>query len=78
MTLTITTEETLNTFHFWGQAVDNAAKLTYNELEVLTDVLALCYESMTATELNDLMAFDFEHLCDLIDLDVNEVEARGE
>lgn len=78
MTLTITTEETLNTFDFWGQAARNAAKLTYAELEALTDILATCYESITATELNDLMAFDFEYLCELLDLDVDEVEERDE
>lgn len=77
MTITVKSEETLNTFKFWGQAERNADKLTFRELEELTDILALSYdEAIDATELNDLMAYEFDYVCELLGLDEDEVDAR--
>lgn len=77
MTITVKSEETLNTFKFWGQAQDNADKLTYSELEELTNILASSYnEAIDATELNDLMAYEFGYVCELLGLDEDEVDAR--
>ena len=79
MTITVKSEETLNTFKFWGQAQRNADKLTYNELGRLTDILALSYdEAIDATELNDLMAYEFGYVCKLLGLDEDEVDARAD
>ena len=77
MTITVKSEETLNTFKFWGQAERNADKLTFRELEELTDILALNYdEAIDATELNDIMAYEFDYVCELLGLDEDEVDAR--
>ena len=77
MTITVKSEETLNTFKFWDQAKRNADKLTYSELEELTDILALSYdEAIGATELNDLMAYEFGYVCELLGLHEDEVNAR--
>lgn len=79
MTITVKSEETLNSFKFWGQAELNASKLTFRELQELTDILALNYsdEGIDAAELNDLMAYEFDYVCELLDLDEDEVDARA-
>ena len=77
--MTITIEKKLRDFHFWGLAAENAKKLTYDELDLLEDHMGACtLEPWSATEINDMMAYDFENTCYWIDLDYEEVMARGE
>ena len=48
-------------FEFWSGAKDNAAELTYDQLEELEGILEAEYpDGMDATDLNDLMWFDFD------------------
>lgn len=77
--MTITIEKKLRDFHFWSGAATNAAKLTYDELdqlEILLEEDNLDIDPWTATELNDYMWFDFEHICERLGLDYEEVMAR--
>lgn len=76
--MTITREENLKDFDFWGGAEDNAALLTSEELDQLEETLKAVREgdSFDETELNDLMRFEFEHVCEMLELDYDEVMAR--
>ena len=75
--MTLTIEKSLKDFNFWGGAVSNAAKLTLEELdrveEILEDILP---EPLSTTELNDWFWFDFETICEWLDLDWEDVMAR--
>lgn len=77
--MTITIEKKLRDFDFWSGAATNAAKLTYNELdqlEILLEEENMDIDPWTATEINDLMWFDFEKVCARLGLDYEEVMAR--
>ena len=63
-------------FQFWSGARDNASKLSYSELETLESLLEDLGETMTETQLNDLLWFDFELVCEWLGLDYNEVMER--
>ena len=73
----ITYEKSLKDFDFWSGAEDNAAKLTSDELDQLDDMLSSSREEpWDETEINDLMRFDFETVCEWLGLDYDEVMAR--
>ena len=73
----ITYEKSLKDFDFWSGAEDNAAKLTSDELDQLDDLLSSSREEpYDETELNDLMRFEFETVCEWLGLDYDEVMAR--
>lgn len=70
-------EKNLPTFEFWGGAADNAARLTWAELETVESILEDLYpDGIDATNLNDLFAFDFESVCDWLGLTEDEVLNR--
>lgn len=73
LTMTVTYETTLKDFEFWGNARENVNKLTDEELETLEEYF---YEPISQTELNDLFAFYFESVCDILGLTEEEVLAR--
>ena len=63
-------EESLAGFEFWSGAKGRAAMLTTEELERLGDLLEDCYpDGISATEVNDIMWFDFEWVCEMLGLD---------
>lgn len=78
--MTIATEKKLRDFQFWSGAETNAAKLTPEELDQLEDEFEelACDRAnpWTETEINDLLWFDFEAVCEWIGLDAEEVLAR--
>ena len=54
-------EESLRYFDFWSGGASNAEELDYDQLDELEAILEDMYpDGMTATELNDLMWFDFD------------------
>ena len=74
--MTITYETTLKDFEFWGNARENVNKLTDEELTALEDYFDLMGALYSQTELNDLFAFYFEDVCDILGLTEEEVLAR--
>ncbi len=78
--MTMTIEKKLRDFDFWSGAATNAAKLTPDELDQLDEMLDELHEPsgdyMSTTEVNDMMWFDFENVCDWLGLDYEEVMAR--
>lgn len=76
--MTMTIEKKLRDFHFWGGAASNAAKLTPKELDSIEEQLEeLADEPWSITEVNDLLWFDFEDVCNKwLGLDYEEVMAR--
>lgn len=76
--MTMTIEKNLRDFHFWGGAASNAAKLTPEELDTLESQLEeLADEPWSITQVNDLLWFDFEDVCnEWLGLDYEEVMAR--
>lgn len=65
----ITQEISLKDFEFWGNAIENAKKLTDEELEQVDNILSGQEELWNATELNDLFWFQFATVCDWLGLD---------
>jgi len=76
--MTMTIEKSLRDFHFWGGAASNAAKLTPEELDSIEEQLEeLADEPWSTTQVNDLLWFDFEDVCnEWLGLDYEEVMAR--
>lgn len=76
--MTMTIEKKLRDFNFWSGAATNAAKLTPEELDTLEDQLEEISgdEPWSTTEVNDLMWFQFEDICEWLGLDYEEVMAR--
>lgn len=77
--MTMTIEKKLRDFHFWSGAATNAAKLTPDELDELESQLEEIKgddEPWSTTEVNDIMWFQFEDVCEWLGLDWEEVEAR--
>lgn len=65
----ITTEKSLSSFAFWGQASDNANKLTKEDLDRLESILESLYiEGMEERQLNDMMANEFDTIIDWLEL----------
>lgn len=77
--MTMTIEKKLRDFHFWSGAATNAAKLTPDELDSLEAQLEEIQgddEPFSTTEVNDIMWFQFEDVCEWLGLDYEEVMAR--
>lgn len=73
--MTITTEQKLVNFEFWSGGKDNANKLTYEQLDQLEDILIDIYPNgLDETDLNDLMWFDFELVCEWLCIKEDEEE----
>jgi hypothetical protein len=75
----MTIEKKLRDFHFWSGAATNAAKLTPEELDELENQLEEIKgddEPWSTTEVNDIMWFQFEDICEWLNLDWEEVMAR--
>lgn len=65
----ITSEKSLSRFEFWGQASYNAKKLTTEQLDELESILENDYpDGIDETHLNDIMAYDFETVCEWLNL----------
>ena len=77
-TMRIVSETTLTNFEFWSGARDNALRFTYQELEDLESVFEDLYgeEGITDTQLNDIMWFEPETLCEWLGIDYEEWERR--
>ena len=75
--MTMTIEKSLRDFHFWGGAASNAAKLTLEELDRIEEILENSFpEPFSTTEINDWFWFDFETICEWLELNWEEVMAR--
>ena len=62
-------EESLRNFEVWSCAKDRAARLTYDQLDQLERILEDQYpEGMSETEINDLFWFDFDIVCEWLDI----------
>lgn len=66
-------EDTLSNFEFWAGGKDNAERLTSKELDELTNILEdICPDGMDETQINDLLWFDFEYVCEWLGLEYDE------
>lgn len=77
--MTMTIEKKLRDFTFWGGAATNAAKLTPEELDQLENILEEVQwgeDPWSETTINDELWFDFENVCNWLELDYEEVMAR--
>ena len=75
--MTMTIEKSLKNFNFWGGAASNASKLTPDELDRLEQFIeSLGEEPWSVTEVNDMMWFSFENVCEWLGLDYEQVMAR--
>ena len=77
--MTMTIEKNLRDFNFWAEAAINAAKLTPDELDQLEEQLEEIQGDdglWSTTEVNDIMWFQFEDICEWLGLDYEEVMAR--
>ena len=73
----ITSYKNLTSFNFWSGAKVLAEKLTYTELDRISDALSVLYfDGMTDTQINDLFWFEEEFICGLIGLDYEQVLDR--
>ena len=71
--MTIKTEQSLSNFEFWSGAKTNAEQLTSEEFDTLENELEDLYpDGMTETEINDLLWFDFEWVCETLGLIYND------
>lgn len=56
-------------FDFWGGARDFTNKLSYKELDVLTQELELMFpDGLTDTQLNDIFWFAQESVCEILSM----------
>lgn len=71
----IYSEKRLVNFQFWGGAEENADKLSYEQLDQLEGILEELYpDGMSETEINDLLWFDFETVCEWLGIEEEEDE----
>ena len=71
----IINETSLNNFEFWSGAICWAEQLSYSEMETLETILEDIYpDRIDDTTLNDLFWFDFEWICDLLGLELDDNE----
>lgn len=62
-------EESLRNFEFWSGAKDRASRLTFEQLDQLENILEGVWpEGMTDTQINDLLWFDFDTVCEWLDI----------
>ena len=77
--MTIKTEQSLRNFEFWQRAKINAEQLTSEEFDELENNLEDFYpDGMTDVELNDLFWFDFEWICEILELSYNDYTGKIE
>ncbi len=75
----IKTEKDLTNFDFWSGAVSLSNRLTYTELQQITEQLEELYpDGMTETQINDLFWFDEDFICEMIGENIEEVLKRSE
>lgn len=67
----------LKEFSFWGPAVYRFNLLTDEEIAILDAIYEEIEWTPTETELNDKFAYYFSDICDLLNLDEEEVLNRG-
>lgn len=66
-------EKSLRDFDFWAGAVDNARQFTCDELDEAENILADAYgDEISDTQINDIFWFDFEWLCEMLGLELDE------
>jgi hypothetical protein len=67
----------LKRFEAWSGADETLRKLTEKEIEELENTLEELYpDGMDETELNDLLRFEDEEICNWLCIDYEEFEAR--
>lgn len=77
--MTITYEiGSLREFKFWGRAADNFNLLRDEEIDMLDDFFAEDCGNTNAEYLNDLFAYYFSDICDMLGLDEDEVLDRAD
>lgn len=73
----VITETNLTDFDFWSGAKYLADKLTYSELESISEQLEDIYpDGMTDTQINDLFWHDEDFICQMIGEDLEEIFER--
>lgn len=73
----VITETNLTGFDFWSGAKHLANKLTYSELETISEHLQELYpDGMTDTQINDFFWFEEDFICKLIGEDLDEILER--
>jgi len=73
----IITETNLTDFDFWSGAKYFSDKLTYSELEAISEHLQEIYpDGMTDTQINDFFWFEEDFICKLIGEDLDEILER--
>lgn len=61
----IYSEKSLTSFEFWGGAMCRAEKLTYSELEQITEILEELYpDGIDETTINDLFWFEEDKIAE--------------
>lgn len=64
-------------FEFWAGAKDNAFLLTYDELDRLEGIIEdLFVGTPTETQINDLFWFEFDLICDWLELTDEDFNKR--
>lgn len=78
--MTITYEiGSLREFKFWGHATDNFNLLRSDEIDRLDDFFnSEDCRDISAEWLNDIFAYYFESVCDMLGLDEDEVLERAD
>ena len=78
--MTMTIEKKLRDFRFWGGAAAKAAKLTPEELDSieaqLEELKDYDEEPWSTEEINEFFWYQFEDVCEWLELDSEEVLAR--
>ena len=78
--MTMTIEKSLQDFEFWGDAAENVKKLTpdeLNDLEWILEDLSVCNEKLlSVTQINDILRFQMQDVCEWLGLNYDEVMAR--
>ena len=70
-------ETDLTDFEFWGGATQYTNKLTRKEFKELSYQLEELYpDGLTETEINDLFWFDIEFICELLQLNEEDILNR--
>lgn len=65
-------ENELHNFPWWSGAASNADLLTYDELDSLEGLFEdLFVDTPTETDINDVMWFEFEMICEYLGIEYN-------
>lgn len=75
----IFTEQSIRNFEFWSGAKNNAAELTYDQMEQLESILEDMYpDGIDENVLNDILWFDFETVKEWLGIEEEEEEEEEE